>query len=139
MISGTTARLSRLGCVLLFLAGLGAEPLLAQAVPPPSPEVQARLAESQARLDETARELAKEPRAKRISPQQLQALVEFVVGNALFVATHEMGHAVISEMDLPVLGRDEDAPTILPFSPGSGRWRTIFPSACLSRRARGVS
>ncbi len=109
MISGTTARLSRLGCVLLFLAGLGAEPLLAQKVPPPSPEVQARLAEFQARLDETARELAKEPRAKRFSPQQLQALIEFVVGNVLFVATHEMGHAVISEMELPVLGRQEDA------------------------------
>jgi hypothetical protein len=36
-------------------------------------------------------------------------LVEFVVGNLLYVATHEMGHAVISEMDLPVLGREEDA------------------------------
>jgi hypothetical protein len=55
VISGTTARLSRLGCVLLFLAGLGAEPLLAQEVPPPSPEVQARLAEFQARRDETER------------------------------------------------------------------------------------
>jgi hypothetical protein len=27
----------------------------------------------------------------------------------LFVAAHEMGHAVISELDLPVLGREEDA------------------------------
>ena len=27
----------------------------------------------------------------------------------LFVATHEMGHAVIGQMELPVLGREEDA------------------------------
>jgi hypothetical protein len=37
------------------------------------------------------------------------ALVEFVVGNVLFVATHEMGHALLSEMKLPVLGGEEQA------------------------------
>ena len=109
MIGSITAGLSRLGCVLLVLAGLGAAPLFAQAVPPPSPDVEARLAEFKTRVDELARGLANEPGLNRLSPQQRQATVEFVIDNMLFVAAHEMGHAVISELDLPVLGREEDA------------------------------
>jgi Putative metallopeptidase len=35
--------------------------------------------------------------------------VEFVVGNTLFWLLHEMVHVLISEMQLPVLGREEDA------------------------------
>ena len=35
--------------------------------------------------------------------------MEFVVGNMLFVMLHELSHAVVSEFDIPVLGRDEDA------------------------------
>jgi hypothetical protein len=35
--------------------------------------------------------------------------VEFVAGNMLFVLLHELGHAAITEMGLPVLGRMEDA------------------------------
>lgn len=41
--------------------------------------------------------------------QQRQRVSEFVIGNALFVLTHELGHAAVSEFDLPVLGREEDA------------------------------
>jgi hypothetical protein len=33
----------------------------------------------------------------------------FALGNVLFVMFHEMGHAMISEFELPVLGREEDA------------------------------
>lgn len=33
----------------------------------------------------------------------------FVTNNALFVLAHELGHAAISEFNLPVLGREEDA------------------------------
>lgn len=33
----------------------------------------------------------------------------FVLGNTLFVLYHEIGHALIDELDLPVLGREEDA------------------------------
>ncbi len=36
-------------------------------------------------------------------------IVEFVAGNVMFVLTHELGHAVVSEMGIPVLGRLEDA------------------------------
>ena len=35
--------------------------------------------------------------------------MEFVVGNTLFWLLHEMVHVLISEMHLPVLGREEDA------------------------------
>jgi hypothetical protein len=60
-------------------------------------------------MEQAARELAHEPRLKQFSAAQLKALVEFVAGNTLFVTTHELGHAAISELDLPVLGREEDA------------------------------
>jgi hypothetical protein len=35
--------------------------------------------------------------------------VELVFGNVLFVAAHELGHALVSEMTLPMLGREEVA------------------------------
>jgi hypothetical protein len=44
-----------------------------------------------------------------MSQQEQRDLVEFVAGNMLFVGFHEMGHALISELHLPVLGREEDA------------------------------
>jgi hypothetical protein len=34
---------------------------------------------------------------------------EFVLGNVVFVLFHEFGHAFVSEFELPVLGREEDA------------------------------
>jgi hypothetical protein len=37
------------------------------------------------------------------------SMVEFVAGNMFFIVAHEMGHAHIGEMELPVLGREEDA------------------------------
>ena len=33
----------------------------------------------------------------------------FIVGNMLFVLLHEIGHVLITELGLPVLGREEDA------------------------------
>lgn len=33
----------------------------------------------------------------------------FALGNVLFIMFHELGHAMISEFELPVLGREEDA------------------------------
>jgi hypothetical protein len=44
-----------------------------------------------------------------MTAEQRKARVEFVVGNMLFVLFHEMGHIFITELKLPVLGRDEDA------------------------------
>jgi putative metallopeptidase DUF4344 len=41
--------------------------------------------------------------------QYVQGYAEFVSGNMLFVLLHELGHASITQMGLPVLGRMEDA------------------------------
>lgn len=49
------------------------------------------------------------PELKALSPDQRRDLMVFVVGNMLFSVVHELGHAVMSEMELPVLGRQEDA------------------------------
>jgi hypothetical protein len=49
------------------------------------------------------------PSLSRLDDPQRERVVEFVVGNALFTLGHELGHAVITEFNLPVLGREEDA------------------------------
>src|SRR5262249_60885285 len=63
----------------------------------------------QARVGEASEGLKDNPRLKDLSHEQRKAIVEFVVGNTLFALVHEVGHALISEMGLPVLGREEDA------------------------------
>ena len=60
-------------------------------------------------MDDGVRELSSDPRLKSMSQQQQMDLIEFVTGNMLFVGFHELGHAVIQELGLPVLGREEDA------------------------------
>ena len=63
----------------------------------------------QRRVTEGARMLAGNPRLKGMSEAQRERLVEFVAGNLLFALGHEAGHATISEMGIPVVGREEDA------------------------------
>ncbi len=46
------------------------------------------------------------PRLKNISQQKRETLVEFVMGNMLFVLLHELGHATMEELRIPVLGRE---------------------------------
>jgi hypothetical protein len=78
-----------------------------------APTATAQLTEQQSRfvagIDEAVKALDSAPRLKKMSPQAKRQLVEFVVGNTLFVMAHEMGHALINQMDMPVLGREEDA------------------------------
>src|SRR5262249_54529647 len=62
-----------------------------------------------ARMDSAITEMGGDARTKKMSPQEQQDLVEFVAGNMLFVGFHEMGHALVSQLRLPVLGREEDA------------------------------
>ena len=62
-----------------------------------------------ARIDAAALALGSNPRFKSLSAKDRQGLVEFVAGNMLFVLLHELGHAVVSELGIPVLGKDEDA------------------------------
>jgi putative metallopeptidase DUF4344 len=94
------ARLLRHGHALLLALVSWAGPLLAEAPP---------AAVFHSRMEEVARVLTNEPRFKQLSRQRRQALTEFVVGNMLFVTAHEMGHVVMGEMQIPVLGREEDA------------------------------
>ena len=63
----------------------------------------------QARVEEVARTLEKSPSFKNLTQKQRIDRVEFTVGNTLFRLAHEMGHALINELKLPILGREEDA------------------------------
>jgi hypothetical protein len=100
--SSNTVSRFRLTLALVIVLLFGWEPVLAQPALSESEQFQAR-------LDEAARALGSNPRLKKVSEQKRQQLTEFVVGNMLFTLLHETGHALVTEMELPVLGRDEDA------------------------------
>jgi hypothetical protein len=44
-----------------------------------------------------------------LTDEQIDDTVEFSLGNTMFFLLHEAGHMLVSEFDLPVLGREEDA------------------------------
>ncbi len=89
--------------ILLLLPFVFAiEPVFAQPVPPGADQLQAR-------IDAAALEHARDERYKGLSPKERQGLAEFVAGNLLFAVLHELGHAVVSDMGLPVLCKEEDA------------------------------
>jgi putative metallopeptidase DUF4344 len=83
----------------VLLVGCG--PALGQSIPSGSPSFQER-------IKAVARALEKQPRLKDLSEQERINRVEFVVGNTLFILLHELAHVHFSEMNLPVLGREED-------------------------------
>jgi hypothetical protein len=94
---------------MVLLALIGSGPLAAQSAPPEVPAVRAEALGMQARFEDDVRTLQSDPQFRHIPPQQLRGLHDFVVGNMVFALIHEMGHVHISEMQLPVLGREEDA------------------------------
>ncbi|HYI71139.1 MAG TPA: DUF4344 domain-containing metallopeptidase, partial [Skermanella sp.] len=52
--------------------------------------------------------------ADQLSPRQLtqeqrEEADLFVLGNTVFILYHELGHALIDQLGLPVLGHEEDA------------------------------
>jgi hypothetical protein len=87
---------------LLLAVLFGASPIFAQQPAPGEP------APLQAGMSNLANDLRSNPRLKKLSQQQRENLVEFVIGNTLFVLLHEMGHATVQELRIPVLGREED-------------------------------
>jgi Putative metallopeptidase len=102
----------RMRCVCamasVLLSGLASA--VAQPGPPePSQAAKARSEQFQAKLDEAAHQVDRDVRLNGLSHDQRKELVEFVTGNMLFALLHELGHAHIQEMGLPVLGREEDA------------------------------
>src|SRR5262249_32571035 len=62
-----------------------------------------------ARIDDAVRAVGNHPQLKGIPPNRREQLAEFVSGNMLFVLLHELAHTTIGDLDLPVLGREEDA------------------------------
>jgi Putative metallopeptidase len=63
----------------------------------------------QSRIKAAASNFSNQAPFKNLSAKDRARLTEFVVANTLFVILHELGHAAITEMGLPVLGRPEDA------------------------------
>jgi Putative metallopeptidase len=98
--------LRRLGPALLAvptLLGLGSDSLVANTARPAAPTFAERVAATERELVEH------EPSLRHLPPDTRKALIEFVIGNVLFVATHELGHGVLAEFELPNLAHDEDA------------------------------
>jgi len=79
---------------------------LAEAWAQPTP---ADFEKFRTRIDDAVRVLGNHSQLKGVPPNRREQLAEFVSGNMLFVLLHELGHATIGELDLPVLGREEDA------------------------------
>ena len=101
--AGRTTLLSFFFSALFLLTTSSSAPLFAQPQPPTATTFEARVAEAVKSLVETR------PGLKRFPMQKRKALVEFVIGNILFVSAHELGHGVLAELELPNLGHDEDA------------------------------
>jgi putative metallopeptidase DUF4344 len=81
-----------------------------QSPAPPEAAYKAQSAGFQARIAAAALALRdSNPQLKNFPPKYVQGIAEFVSGNMLFVLLHEMAHAAITQMGLPVLGRMEDA------------------------------
>jgi hypothetical protein len=61
------------------------------------------------RIEAAAKAALNSPRLRGLTEQQRIDRVEFVAGNTLVLLSHELGHVLIAEMHLPLLGREEDA------------------------------
>ena len=60
------------------------------------------------RVAEVAAMIEDYPRIAGLTSEEKRKLVEFTAGNLLFVLGHEAGHMLISELGIPVIGREED-------------------------------
>jgi hypothetical protein len=89
------------GAVLGILF-VGAAPAKAQQAEPAQPTLGQR-------IEAAAKAALNSPRLKGLTEQQRIDRVEFVAGNTLVLLSHELGHVLIAEMHLPLLGREEDA------------------------------
>ena len=131
-------RIAARGGLWLIALCLGTGIVLAQT-PAPTTTEQARAsleAGMEARLDAAERELANDPRFKEHTKQQRRDAIEFVVGNVIFAVVHEVGHMLVSELTLPVLGHEEDA--VDAFAVLSGlKLGDAFSDRVLSEAARG--
>ena len=100
MLSAALRCARRCAAVLAFMA---VSPGLLWAGPP------AADLDVAARLEAAVEAISTHPRVKNVPRDRLRATTEFAVGNVLFVLLHEAAHGLISDLGLPVLGREEDA------------------------------
>ena len=101
-----------------------------KAAPPPAPSVVG------ARIEAAVRELKDDPRFKGMSDEQRRDSIEFTSGNMIFATVHEIGHMLIAEMGLPVLGREEDAADAFAVVTGL-KLKNGFSDRVLMQSARG--
>jgi hypothetical protein len=87
-------------------------------------------------VDAAVRELANDPRFKGQTEQQRGDNIQFVAGNVIFAVVHEVGHMLISELALPVLGREEDAADSFAVITGL-KLGNAFSDRVLTEAARG--
>jgi hypothetical protein len=78
-------------------------------IPPLAAPAVAQEGAFQAKLDAAVSALDRYPRFRGLSPEHRELIAEFMAGNTLFVALHELSHEVTSQMKLAALDRKEDA------------------------------
>ena len=90
----------------------------------------------EAGINAAVRDFMQSPRFKGMPEPNVRDRVEFVAGNVIFATLHEVGHMLISQMALPVLGREEDAAdafaTLIFLRVGN-----VFSDRLLNQAARG--
>src|SRR5258708_11237772 len=104
---------------LLISAGTGVSQPTSQPTPLNSEEIQARVTASEqirARIVEVARNLKDNRRLKNLTQEDREKAVQFVVGNMLFVLLHELSHAALAHLVLPMLGRKTNTTDPIPHS-----------------------
>lgn len=118
------------GCLIAQTAP--AQPATAEAVPVPA----FRPLGIEAGINAAVHELMKSPRFRGMPEPDVRDRVEFVAGNIIFATLHEVGHMLISQLALPVLGREEDAAdafaTLIFLRVGN-----VFSDRLLNQAARG--
>ena len=82
--------------------------LLLCAAPPLSAETPSK-SDLDQRIVDAAQMLAGTPHYAGVPTRELERHVEFMIGNTLFVLGHELGHALISQMEIPIPGNEENA------------------------------
>jgi hypothetical protein len=107
--AAATSRVFASAVAALGLLTSAALPALAQPAVPAETAPKPPPSTFQSRIEAAAEALQSNPRLKGLDQQQRVARVDFVVGNTLVLLLHEIGHVLISQFQLPVLGREEDA------------------------------
>jgi len=90
----------------------------------------------EARIEAAASAFKQEKHLSHRSDEQRRAITRFIAGNMLFVLLREVGHTLITEMGLPVLGREEDAADAFASIAMLGM-KHQFPERVLTEAARG--